>query len=177
MRHSIIVLVLCILAILVGAYLFYTNTQGLGADTLEQSAQVANAPVESMPVAFTVIESGTSASDVTVRKNVAARDQEAYLRLYALARGGQELAPPPVDFNTEYVIGVFAGEKPTGGHMIEVTSIRDLGDTRTLSVTETVPGASCVVTQAFTAPYQLIRVPVSMHYLKAVDTRVASDCL
>ncbi len=71
---------------------------------------------------------------------------------------------------------MFAGQQPTGGYTIEVQEVADFGDTRTFSVALTAPGAGCVVTDALTSPYQIIRVPVGTHYLRAVDTSVASDC-
>lgn len=177
MKNTLLVFVICIAAILVGAFLFFYNPKDLtGRDAADQSANVSTAPVAEVQVAFTVLETGQQAVEVAERKNVAARDAASFQRLWTMAHGGQEMAAPEVDFTKEYVIGVFAGEKTTGGHMIEVLSVTDFGDQRTLSVTQTAPGEGCAVSQAFTSPYQLIRVPVSTNYLRAVDTAVESPC-
>lgn len=178
MKNTVVIFVLCVAALLLGLFLFFYNPKDLtgnGAKT-DQSAQVATAPVTETAVSFTVVDSGSFAQEVNERKNVAVRDEAALARLWKMVHGDQEIAPPTLDFSKEYMIGVFAGEKSTGGYMIEVMNMTDLGDMRTLSITLTVPGENCAVSQAFTSPYQLIRVPVNMHYLKAIDTTVTSDC-
>lgn len=179
MRNTLFILALCILAIFVGAFLFLHNPKDLtGQDGRGgQSAQIATAPVTTTPVSFTELEVGTYAQEgPTERKNIAARDTESFERLWKMAHGNQKIATPTIDFSKEYVIGVFAGPQSSGGHAIAVQQVTDLGDTRTVAVTFTTPGAGCVATEALTAPYQLIRVPVSTHYLRAVDTLVTSSC-
>lgn len=177
MRNTLLVLALCIIAILLGLFLFFYNPQDLtGQQGSDQSAQVATAPLTATSVSFTVLETGGNAQEAEERKNIAARDQESFDRLWKMAHGAQELAAPEIDFSKEYVVGVFAGRKPSGGYAIAVADIQDLGDVRTIAITMTVPGAACVVTDALTAPYQLIRVPVSMHYLKAVEMVVTNPC-
>jgi hypothetical protein len=173
MRNTLIILALCVLAIAVGAYLFLHAPKDLSGTNTDQAA-AGTASVQEASVSFVVIEAGSNAMTDT-RKNVAARDEASLARLWQMAHGDGS-APPAIDFDTEYVIGVFAGQKSSGGHTIEVQSVSDLGDTRTLTVAITSPGPTCIVTQAFTSPYQLIRVPVSMHYLRAEDTSVVSDC-
>lgn len=179
MRNTFFILALCVMAILVGIFLFLynpkdlTGQQGIG----DQSAQVATASIAATPVSFTLLESGSRAQEgPTTRKNIAARDAEAFTTLWKMAHGGQEMAMPEIDFSNEYVIGVFAGEKSSGGHAIAVEKVTDLGDTRTVAVTLGAPGPGCVTTQALTSPYQLIRVPVSTHYLRAVDTLTTTSC-
>ena len=177
MRNTLFVLALCIVAILLGLFLFFYNPKDLtGQKGGDQSAQVATASLTATPVAFVVLETGGNAQDAEERKNIAARDQESFDRLWKMAHGAQEIAAPEIDFSKEYVVGVFAGRKPSGGHAIAVTDIQDLGDERTITVALTVPGSGCVVTDMLTTPYQLIRVPVSMHYLRAVDATVTTPC-
>lgn len=177
MRNTLFILALCILAIVLGLFLFLYNPQDLtGQQGGDQIAQVASAPVSATQVSFLELEQGDYAQEVTERTNVAARDQDAFDRLWQMAHGAQELAMPEIDFSKEYVVGVFLGERASGGHVIEVQEVTDLGDTRTFRIAITEPGAGCVVTQAITSPYQLIRVPVSMHYLQAVDTATVSAC-
>lgn len=177
MRNTLLVLALCLIAIAVGLFLFFYNPKDLtGEQGGDQSAQVATASLTATPVNFTVLAEGGTALDAGERKNVAARDQKSFDRVWKMVHGEQEIASPSIDFTKEYVVGVFAGEKSSGGHAIAVTGIQDLGDTRTLSVTLTAPGEGCMNTQALTAPYQLIRVPLSTNYLKAIDTVVTTPC-
>lgn len=178
MRNTLFVLALCILAIVLGLFLFFYNPKDLtGQRTGEQSAQIASAPISATQVSFVALESGSYAQEGPAeRTNIAARDEAAFAQLWRMAHGAQELAMPEIDFSSEYVVGVFAGEQPSGGYMVEVQEITDLGDTRTFRIAITAPGAGCAVTQALTSPYQLVRVPASAHYLQAIDTTTASDC-
>lgn len=177
MRNTLFVLALCIIAILLGLFLFFYNPKDLtGQQGSDQSAQVATASLTATPIAFAVLETGGTAQEAEARKNIAARDQESFDRLWRMVHGAQELAAPEIDFSKEYVIGVFAGRKQTGGYAIEITDIQDQGDQRAIAVTLTAPGPDCVVTDALTSPYQLVRVPVSANYLKAVDTVVTTTC-
>ncbi|MDO8757513.1 MAG: protease complex subunit PrcB family protein, partial [Elusimicrobiota bacterium] len=45
-----------------------------------------------------------------------AADEDAWTRLWL--RLGSDA--PPLDFNTHFAVAVFAGERPTGGYMIEL---------------------------------------------------------
>jgi hypothetical protein len=67
------------------------------------------------------------------------------------------VVPPPVDFSREMVVGIFAGERETGGFQVEITVVeRTASGLRVLyRVREPEPGA--VLTQALTQPYHLIR--------------------
>jgi hypothetical protein len=178
MRNTLFILALCVVAILLGLFLFFYNPKDLtGQKGTDQSAQVGTATVTVTPVVFTVLETGGNALEGDGdRKNIAARDQESFDRVWKMAHGAQEIAAPEIDFSKEYIVAVFAGQKPSGGHAIAVTKVEDVGDERVITVTLTAPGANCVVTDMLTSPYQLIRVPASMHYLKAVDTTVTTPC-
>ncbi|MES2995170.1 MAG: protease complex subunit PrcB family protein [Patescibacteria group bacterium] len=179
MRNTLVVLALCVVAIVLGAYFyFYAPDSATGTPTSfeNQVASVPSAPDIETDVTFSVLDSGANASDMAERKNYAARDQESFLRVWKLAHGDDKMAVPSIDFSKEYVIGVFAGTKSSGGHVIEVTKVTDAGDTRTVSISQMEPGAGCTVTDALTQPYQLIRVPISMRYLEAVDTVTKIPC-
>lgn len=136
----------------------------------------AEASPESRPVIFRVLDTGGNAAGVTARKNYAAYSQEGYLKLWDLAHGSDDILPPKIDFSNEYVIGVFAGQKMTGGYGIEVGAVKDSGDTRTVSVRLTKPGTGCIVTQALTSPYQIIAVPKSASVLEDQEVQVSEPC-
>jgi hypothetical protein len=128
------------------------------------------------PVAFRIVDTGTHAANVDRRKNVAVFSKTEYDNLWRSAKGVDAGAPPKVDFSKEYVIGVFAGTKPTGGYSIAVTSVIDAGTTRTLMVTISKPGEGCIVTQALTSPYQIIVVPKNDLSLANRDTETSTTC-
>jgi len=102
-----------------------------------------------------VIAAG-SASDRTIPLDDWAADQAKWRVLWA--QHSQSDAPF-VDFETEMVIGVFLGARPTGGHTVVLEQVTADGQDLAVRVLEGVPGTGCVVTQAFTNPYVLVRVP------------------
>lgn len=66
---------------------------------------------------------------------------------------------PAVDWETDLVLGVFLGERPTGGYSVSVREIRRLAPDRIeLHVTIREPSPSDFVTMAFTYPGELIRI-------------------
>ena len=65
---------------------------------------------------------------------------------------------PAIDFTKEIAVAVFLGEKPTGGHDIEITSVERSGDNLVVSFVERSPQPGGVVTQAFTQPFHIVRV-------------------
>ena len=68
-------------------------------------------------------------------------------------------APPPtIDFSKEIAVGVFLGEKPTGGHEVEILRIdKEDGAGVSVSFVERQPPAGSVVTQAFTQPFHIVQ--------------------
>ena len=59
---------------------------------------------------------------------------------------------PPVNFDEHTLIGVFSGEKNTGGFGIEIIRISDLGDEVLVDYLETVPGIGMPVPEVITYP-------------------------
>ncbi|MFA6415038.1 MAG: protease complex subunit PrcB family protein [Candidatus Paceibacterota bacterium] len=66
--------------------------------------------------------------------------------------------PPSIDFTTEAVIAVFAGEEPTAGHAIAVSKIED-SQKRIVLVSVYAPGEGCMTAETITTPYQVLKVP------------------
>jgi thioredoxin-dependent peroxiredoxin len=63
------------------------------------------------------------------------------------------------DFNTYALLAVFAGAKPTGGHLIGVSQVSLAGDRMEISVIQQGPPQNGAAIQAFTSPYHLVRIP------------------
>ena len=163
-----------VIAILIGSGLYYLEDK--------QSASVTASPSPVIPapqkhtVSFRIIETGGNAAKVTSAKNYAAYTQAGLIRLWGLAHDTDGTTPPAVDFAKEYVVGVFAGQKPTGGYSVAVTGITDDGATRTIAVTFTKPGQGCITNQMVTSPYQIIAIPVSDAALAHADTENSVPC-
>ena len=69
-----------------------------------------------------------------------------------------ETVAPTVDFESEIVLGVYRGEKPTGGYGISVTAVELRGDVVHVTLEESNPPADAMLIQVITSPYALYRV-------------------
>jgi hypothetical protein len=97
-----------------------------------------------------------------VRESVqtVARNQAEWSALWK-RHASIEPNPPPLpamDFSKEIVAAVFLGEKPTGGHDIEITSVEQRDGSLLVSFVERSPQPGGVVTQAFTQPFHIVKV-------------------
>lgn len=178
MRHMLFVLGITLAAIVVGTILYM-----YGPDELREMPESMTAAAEPVfeedgigPVPFTVLSEGVQAISAPVRKNYGVYDIEEFARIWKMAYGEDAPALPAIDFEEEYVIGVFAGEKPSGGHAIAVTRITDASNVRTVEMTLTEPGAGCIASQALTSPFQFVSVPMSGRILERADSVVQTAC-
>lgn len=162
MRNALIILGICIAAIVVGVLLYMYGPEDLNqASVLEDSSAAALRAESLEEIGFAEIAAGANAAEVTKRKNIAVYTREEFARLWEMAYGSDASPLPEIDFTKEYVIGVFAGLRPSGGHGISVVQISDSSTTRMIRVEQTTPGEGCMTTQAFTSPFQLVRVPIT----------------
>lgn len=70
-------------------------------------------------------------------------------------------APPTVDFNTQSVLAVFGGEKPTGGYTAAITSVKQLNTTLTVHYRISSPDPNTGMTQVITYPAHIVSIPLS----------------
>jgi hypothetical protein len=90
------------------------------------------------------------------------REEVQFLKLWAehASDVNRPALPPEVDFETEMVVVVAMGNRPTGGYLTEVVDMELKG--RTLKVLvgerEPVPGATQV--QRVTQPFQFVALPL-----------------
>ena len=80
------------------------------------------------------------------------------------------------DFDSTMVIAAFAGEKLTGGHDIEITSITEQQGMVTVEVVETSPAAGCAVTQTITTPYHIVLVRQPHADVRFHTTQRVQEC-
>lgn len=69
-------------------------------------------------------------------------------------------SPPAVDFDSSLVVFVALGQRPTGGYSVAVASVRRSDGGVIVRYVEREPGPGCMTTQALTAPYQVVKLPV-----------------
>ena len=182
MRDTIIIAGICLVSIAIGVALYFVGPKDLAAPVREEEQSVQEAAVAVSTsdevlgnIPFTVLDKGVNAAEATARKNYVVSGEAEYARLWKMANGDTS-AMPPVDFSKDYVIAVFAGMKNSGGHTITIDSVTATAEERTVSVSLTEPGRLCVVTDALTSPYELIRLPHSALPLTHTDSIEVTDC-
>lgn len=179
-RNLIIVGGTALAAILIGSglYFYYAATQipDTELSIANPTGSTVPTPEPAHSVTFRVLDSGTQAAGAPARKNYAAYSKDGFVKLWNMVHGASAASLPEIDFSKEYAIGVFAGQKPTGGYSIEVVSVTDEDAVRTVEVGLTKPGANCMVTEALTSPYQIIAVPVSAAALAHTDAEASAPC-
>lgn len=138
-------------------------------------------PVEQTPMKvvttttepFTEIAHGVH-STITRRTNYIITSASQLTDLWKMIDAGGQ--PPTIDFTREDVVAVFTGKEPTAGYDIEVSRVED-STVRNVVVTLIKPGGSCVLAQAVTNPYQLIRLPKTALPLTHTDLVHTVSCL
>jgi hypothetical protein len=68
---------------------------------------------------------------------------------------------PAVDFTSDIVVAVAAGQRPSGGHGIAITRISQASGALTIEVTETSPGPNCMTTGSLTQPVDVVVTPAA----------------
>jgi hypothetical protein len=130
------------------------------------------APVSAVPVSFTTLAQG-SQSKIDYRVNYLIVNQNQLSELWTFLK--QPPPAPQVDFNTNVVAAIFAGEVPTGGYSIAVAAVED-ATKRIVKVNITKPGQNCVLTQSTNAPYQVVEVPKTSLPFTHADVWATTTC-
>jgi PrcB C-terminal len=66
---------------------------------------------------------------------------------------------PAIDFSSNLVVAVAAGQRSSGGYEIQVQRVALANGELTIEVQETAPGPNCVTTGALTQPVDVVTVP------------------
>ncbi len=86
------------------------------------------------------------------------------------------LPPPAVNFSKHTIIAVFMGKVSTGGYGIEVYDMVDVGSSIIVKVEKTEPGPRCIVTQALTQPYHIVRIAKTDKEVSFETTTTIIEC-
>lgn len=83
---------------------------------------------------------------------------------------------PPIDFDRELVLVAAMGSRATGGYAIRVTEAAALSDHVAVRVVETSPGGACVLTQAVTAPVDVVTLPRTPLPVRFRNEKAVHEC-
>jgi hypothetical protein len=113
-------------------------------------------------------------SGVTGSRRLVILDPATFTRFWSELGAGVK---PEVDFGNDLVIAVAAGERPTGGHDIEVRNVTRAGNELRIEVLETYPSEGCQTSQAKTQPVDVVLVAATgVTKWSFVDTRAVGPC-
>lgn len=107
-----------------------------------------------------VIAEGTRSAIETPRQTII-KDKAAFAALWAEHSAHENPAPtmPPVNFAADTLVAVFAGNEPTGGHILALAGLDKIHGGWELRLSLISPGPDCMNTQAMTQPWMMIRIP------------------
>lgn len=143
-------------------------------DTLEDCQKTCETgAVSGGELKFETIAISNYFDEQTQKSDFVIKDQSEWIPI--LQKISVEL-PAPIDFSRDMVIAVFQGEKSTGGYSIEIDRIIEKENSIEVSVLETSPGPGCMVTQAFTSPYHVVKIKKSDKEVKFKIAEAVNDC-
>jgi hypothetical protein len=122
-------------------------------------------------VSFVTLDRGFT-SGIRERKLLVIKTEKEWKDLWQthVSISSPPKAVPVVDFDKEMIVVAFSGEKPSGGHRMEIFKIEEDTGKRELRVIfrETKPPSGAMVTAALTQPYHIVK-------LKKTDLSVTFD--
>lgn len=124
----------------------------------------ANTPASTPPpatsVSFQLLVEGDT-HGYYPRRQEAIRSQDEWEAYWRAVHTGLGTLPPllPVDFASNTVIALSTGPQPTGGYSLKVTSVMKSEAGTVIGAVESVPTITCMVTQAQSNLYTIVRVP------------------
>lgn len=146
-----------------------TTTTSTTTTTVTTPAPTTPVPTTGGRVNFSEVASGTNANTAAAGVVLARTASEARA-LYATAYGRQTGVPtPPTLAAGETLVGVFMGQRPTGGYSVRVTSAAAQGTALALRVQVNAPGAGSITTQALTSPWTIVRVSGTFSSASVLD--------
>jgi hypothetical protein len=106
--------------------------------------------------AFRTVERGSQSNIDTARQIVirSAGEWTAFWRTHNFDKPA-----PHVDFDTEMVVGVFMGSRPTAGYSLAITGVAEREGSLIVTYTESSPRPGTMAAQVLTFPYHLVAVP------------------
>ncbi len=97
-------------------------------------------------------------SGITTARRVIIRDDQEWRAVWA-QHAGSAAPLPDVDFRSQMVAGVFAGDRPTPGYGVEIVDARRQADTLAIVVSESRPAPGMMAAQVIVTPFHIVALP------------------
>ncbi|MCR4368305.1 MAG: protease complex subunit PrcB family protein, partial [archaeon] len=127
---------------------------------------------------YAPVESGSTAAagiaDTLVIKN--AQDWEDFWNGQVKANTQPVPQVPELDFSSEMVVAVLAGNKKSGGYGVKIKQMVEQEDSILVIVENTSPGNECEVTTAITSPYEIVSTQKTGKAVEFEFTDKISEC-
>lgn len=96
-------------------------------------------------------------SEIDDRREIAIRDPKTWEALWT--EHSRLATLPDVDFETDMVVGMFLGTRPTAGYDVTIASVTIDDDGLVVRYVERSPEPGMMVAQMLSSPFHLVRVP------------------
>lgn len=111
-------------------------------------------PQAAAALPFTTIDQGAT-SRIDAARTVVVKDADAWRRLWA-EHAGPEIAPPPVDFATSMVVGVFLGSRPSPCYSTAIVGLESVEGKIRVQQVDKIPGPTVRCMMMIATPAHLI---------------------
>jgi hypothetical protein len=182
MRKAALLPVIIIGAVVVGGLLylyggpeFHPSQLPTSVSTDASSQPSASQPLETKGD-ISILAQGQNADGVQQRVNYRITNADQLATLWELIYSSNGPAVPSVDFSKKEVLAVFDGTHTTSGFGVIVSGVHDADGVRTVSITHTAPGDSCVPGGGVTSPFMLVVVPKTSLPLSHDETTQVNEC-
>jgi uncharacterized protein (DUF885 family) len=108
-------------------------------------------------VEFSVLATGALSRHEGGRTVELITSEDEWRRVWATIGGGRP--QPEINFNSRACVVVYQGQKPTGGHSVEIVEIRRNGTLLAVEIKERRPAFGDVTTQVITSPFVVVSIP------------------
>jgi hypothetical protein len=141
----------------IGVLLLMATVMGCGDDV--SAPEVPHAALELRSEDVVLVRNAWSGYDVPVRAVIRTEAQwaDTWERLYRHAL--QPPARPAVNFADEMIVLAAMGQRPSTGYTVQITGTSLHQNTLYVRITERMPGQTCGVGLAVTAPVHVVKLP------------------
>lgn len=140
---------------LTGADTSDSKLSASGSTPRASASPSASSSTSGTAVSFEALSNGTSRIKTAGQRSVT--DSEGFDTLWE-EHSGSSAIKPQVDFESESVLAVFAGQKPTGGYSIKITSVSLDGKALQVKYHETSPAKGSLNSQVLTSPAHIVKI-------------------